>query len=60
MIRLSFSQAEAFLLLLCVESFLPESREAEAEELESLLLKLQSLSLSAPFHTAKEARKVRL
>ena len=60
MIRLSLPEAEAFLLLLSVESFLPESTEAEAEALESLLLKLQSLSLSAPFHTAKEARKVRL
>jgi hypothetical protein len=60
MIRLSLSEAEAFLLLLCVECFLPDSSEAEAEALGELLRKLQSLSLSAPFHTAKEARKVRL
>jgi hypothetical protein len=60
MIRLSLSEAEAFLLLLCVECFPPDGSEAEAEALEELLSKLQSLSLSAPFHTAKEARKARL
>jgi hypothetical protein len=58
-IRLSLSEAEAFLLLLCLESFLPESSEPEAEALENLLGKLQSLSPSAPFSSAKEAREKR-
>jgi hypothetical protein len=59
MIRLSLSEAEAFLLLLCVECFLPDSSEAEEEALGELLRKLQSLSPSAHFRSALEARESR-
>jgi hypothetical protein len=59
MIRLSLSEAEAFLLLLCLECFLPDSSEAEEEALGELLRKLQSLSPSAPFRSALEARESR-
>jgi hypothetical protein len=56
MIKLSLSKAEAFLLLLCIESFLPEATDQEAESLEGLLIKAQSLQPCAPFKSAKEAR----
>ena len=56
MIRLPLSKEEAFFLLLSLESFLPEAEEEELETLESLLEKLQKLSLPSPFRTATEAR----
>jgi hypothetical protein len=56
MIRLPLSKKEAFFLLLSLESFLPEAEEEELETLESLLEKLQKLSLPSPFRTATEAR----
>lgn len=59
MIRLRLSKAEAFLLLLCLESFLPEASEDEAEALEALLFKLQASAPAAPFKSATEARKSR-
>lgn len=57
MIRLSLSKGESFLLVLALESFLLEASGAEAEALESLLIKAQRLSPSAPFRSAAEARK---
>ncbi len=54
--KLSLSPAEAFLLLLSLESFQPEATEKEAEALESLLIKAQGLHVCAPFRSATEAR----
>lgn len=59
MIRLRLSKHESFLLLLCLESFLPEASEGEAEALEALLFKLQASAPAAPFKSATEARKSR-
>lgn len=59
MIRLRLSKQESFLLLLCLESFLPEATEGEAEALEALLFKLQESAPAAPFKSATEARKSR-
>jgi hypothetical protein len=56
MIKLSLSKAEAFALLLSLESFLPDATQKEAEAIESLLIKAQSLQACAPFRSAKEAR----
>lgn len=56
MIKLRLSKHESFLLLLCLESFLPEASEGEAEALEALLFKLQASAPAAPFKTAIEAR----
>lgn len=59
MIRLRLSKQESFLLLLCLESFLPEATEEEAEALEALLFRLHESAPAAPFKTATEARKSR-
>jgi hypothetical protein len=58
--RLSFSQEEALLLLLAVESFLPEAQPEEEALLEKLLEKLSSLPLASPFSSASQARSYKL
>lgn len=60
MLRFSFSKKEAFFLLLALESYLPEAEENDSDTIESLLEKLSSHSLSAPFSSASQARKAGL
>lgn len=56
MLRLSLSHSEAFIVLLAIETFLPEATDAEAEILSDVLGRLSNYGLASPFKTATEAR----